>query len=154
MDALDVMRSIPDFAKAARATISVNLLRLPSGDVVGLVDVKYLGPVPEMVCIVSLPTSSEFRAVRRTSSKREYFEIGRLDGSTVDDMANVLLSDGTALRSVEVVPASLPLDPSSLDWRIVRHTISMIGAEQRCYRGLSDDLGSGPIKYLAAQMIV
>jgi hypothetical protein len=32
----------------------------------------------------------------------------------------------------------LPLKPSELDWRIVRHVIRIIGAEGRCYRSLRE----------------
>ena len=67
----------------------------------------------------------------------------------VDGIGKVVLADGTNLRAVEVIPAYLPLEPSELDRRIVRHAISMIGAEQRCYRRLGDGLpasisGHGP----------
>ena len=58
----------------------------------------------------------------------------------MDGNGKVALLDGTNLRAVEVIPAHLPLEPSELDWRIVHYTISIIGAEKRCYRHLGDGL--------------
>jgi hypothetical protein len=130
----------PDFTEKSRAGIQVAPLRLPSGSVVGLVNVEFNGPLPEVVCIVSLATSVKFRAVRQGSSQHEYYDIFRLDGAAVDGAANVTLADGTSLRAVNVIPAYLPLEPSGLDWRIVHHTIALIGAEDQCYRRLRDGL--------------
>ena len=46
--------------------------------------------------------------------------------------------NGAVLRAVEVIPAKLPLKPSDLDWRIVHHVVSIIHAEDRCYRSLRE----------------
>ena len=140
VDAIEVLRSIPDIAEQSRAVIRVNPLGLPSGEVVGMVDVEFDGPLPEMVCIVSLPTSGQFRAIRRGASQYECFDIFRLDGATVDGASNVRLADGTALRAVEMLPAHLPYESSALDLRIIRHTIALIRAKKRCYRHFRDGL--------------
>jgi hypothetical protein len=139
-DALEVLRSVAAFNEHDRAEICIGLLRLPSGDVVGLVDVCFNAPLREKACRVSLPTSGAFRAICEGSARRDDFEIARLDGAVVGADATVLLSDGTRLRAVEVLPAPLPYEPTGLDRRIVHHAISSAGAEQRCYRSLREGL--------------
>jgi hypothetical protein len=44
----------------------------------------------------------------------------------------VRLSDGTQIRKVEVIPALLPYDITSLDWAIMRQTIATLGIEDQC----------------------
>jgi hypothetical protein len=139
-DALDILREVADFKDHHRAEIRIGPLRLSSGDVTGLVYVVFNAPSREKVFIVSLPTSAQCRAICQGSSRRDYFEIDRLHGAVVDAKANVRLPDGTKLRAVDVVPTRLPYNPTELDWRIVHYTISMIGAEERCYRSLREGL--------------
>jgi hypothetical protein len=139
-DAVDVLREIADLNEHSRAEVRACPLRLPSGDLTGLVDVLFDVPFREEVSIVSLPTSARFRAIFEGSSRPDYFEISRLDGAIVGTEANVLLTDGTKRRAVEVIPTRLPINPTELDWRIVHHTISIIGAEDRCYRNLREGL--------------
>jgi hypothetical protein len=55
-----------------------------------------------------------------------------------DNDGIVRLPDGAIVRAVEVIPAKLPLKPSELDWRIVHQVISIIGAEDNCYRSLRE----------------
>lgn len=143
-DALDVLRDARDFKDGDRAKIGIGLLKLPSGDVVGLVNLFFEIPPGEEVCIVSLPTSAEFQGRRSGSPEGDRFDIARLDGAVADGRGGVRLNDGTMLRAVEVIPAYLPEEPSELDWRIVHHTISIIGAEERCYRRLGAEL---PVPY-------
>jgi len=50
-DAIEVLRSVPDFTKQSRAGIQVALLPLPSGQVVGLVNVQFIGALREVVCV-------------------------------------------------------------------------------------------------------
>jgi hypothetical protein len=139
-DALEVLREATEFKEHHRAEVRIGPLQLPSGEVVGLVDVLFDVPSREKVCIVSLPTAARFRAIMDGTSRRDYFEISRLDGAVVDDDTNVLLADGTKLRAVEVIPTRLPVHPSEIDWLIVHCTISIIGAETRCYRSLRNEL--------------
>jgi hypothetical protein len=44
-DALDVLRSVPDFNEESRAGVRVDALRLRSGETVGLVIVEFNGPL-------------------------------------------------------------------------------------------------------------
>jgi hypothetical protein len=138
-DAIEVLRSVPDFTKQSRAGIQVALLPLPSGQVVGLVNVQFIGALREVVCVVEMPTSIRFQAARQGSSQREDYDIFRLDGAVVDSAGNVKLTDGALLRAVELIPAHLPFEPTELEWRIVRHTIALIRAEEKCYRRLRDE---------------
>jgi hypothetical protein len=145
-DALEVLREVGDFKDHHRAEVRVGTLPLPSGHVVGLVDLHFDDRSRENVFVVSLPSSTQFRAIRQGSSRHECFEISRLDGATVSAEARVLLADGTKVRAVEVIPTRLLYHPSKLDWRIVRHTISIIKAEKGCYRSLRQGLFPRPLR--------
>jgi hypothetical protein len=140
VDALEVLREFAGFQADDLAKIRIALLKLPSADVVGLFDLEFATPPQDKTYLVSLPSSARFHAARTGASRPDRFDIARLDRAVVDGIGKVVLADGTNLRAVEVIPAYLPLEPSELDRRIVRHTISMIGAEQRCYRRLGDGL--------------
>jgi hypothetical protein len=135
-DAIEVLRQACDFNSNDRAEIGIGSLRLSPRDVVGLVVVGFKAPVGDKISIVSLPTSVQFRAIRHGASQRECFEIFRLDGAVVDADANVLLKEGGTLTAVEVIPTLLLNQPTELDGRIVRLTVSMIGAENDSYRSL------------------
>jgi hypothetical protein len=132
-DAIEVLREAADFNENDRAEIRVGGLRLPSGRVAGLLNVVFDAPLRAKGCVVPLTSATQFQALRPGSSQRDAFEIDQLDGASVDFESNVLLSDGSALHAVEVVPARLSIEPSERDWKIVHHTLSIIGAEQ-CYR--------------------
>jgi hypothetical protein len=116
-----------------RARIQVGRLRLPSDEVVGLVNIFAESAADQTVFIVSLPTSAQFRAKHQGSSETETFAIFQLDGAMIDDRGGVELLDGTRLRAVDVIPALLPNEVTELDWRIVRHTIACIEAADECY---------------------
>jgi hypothetical protein len=145
-DALEVLRELGDFKEHHCAEIHVGGLRLASGEVIGLVQVRFDDRSRENVCIVSLPSSAQFRALRQGSPRCECFDIFRLDGAIIGAEAKVLLTDGTELRAVEVIPTRLLYHPSELDWRIVRHTISIIKAEKGCYRSLRQGLFPRPLR--------
>jgi hypothetical protein len=86
---------------------------------------------------VFLPTSSQFRAVRLSDSRRANLEISRLNGAVADGVGNVTLEDGTAIRAVEVLPARLPYEPSELEWAIVHGALSVLKGRRRGYRLLN-----------------
>jgi hypothetical protein len=132
VDAIETLKEQICFQDNDRAELRIWLIELPSGDVVGLVNV-FFESLPDITLIVSLPTSIFFRARQPEQSEFQHFDIAELDGASLDGAGNVELKDGTRLRAVEVVPARLPYEISELDWRIVNHTVSMMGAEERCY---------------------
>ena len=103
-DAIEVLHSIPDFTEQSRASVQVDPLPLASGEIVGLVKVQCNGPLPEVICVVQMPTSSRFRAVRKGSSHQESFDIFRLDGAAVDGAGNVKLADDARLRESNSSP--------------------------------------------------
>jgi hypothetical protein len=144
-DALEVLREVGGFKDHHHAQVCIRRLSLPSG-VVGLVEVRFDDPSRENVSIVSLPSSTRFRAIREGAFRHKGFEIFRLDGATVSADAKVLLTDGTPLRAVEVLPTRLLNQPSKLDWRIVHYTISIIKAEKQCYRSLRQGLLPRPLR--------
>src|SRR5215204_5923590 len=82
-DALAVLRTKAGFTDADRAEFHVFGMRLASEAEVALIDLRYDNPFREKIAIVSLPTSSFFRAVRWGATKRQRFPIALLDGSTV-----------------------------------------------------------------------
>jgi hypothetical protein len=139
-DALEVLREVGGFKENDHAQVHVGALRLPSADVVGLIEIRFEHPFQENVRIVSLPSSTEVRAIRTESSRHEHFHIFQLHGAIVSADAKVRLSNGTELRAVEIIPARLPYHPSELDWRIVQHTISILRLESSAYRTLRQDL--------------
>jgi hypothetical protein len=139
-DAIEVLRKHCDFGEEDRAQIRIGPLPLPSTELVGLVDVMFTDLVRDKIYIVSLPSSARFRAFCSGASRRDHFEISRLDGAVVKGSGAVLLTDGVNLHAVEVIPTHLPYEPTELDWRIVCSTIAIIGAEERCYRSLRTGL--------------
>jgi hypothetical protein len=135
--AIEALESV-GFAINETAEIRVGIMPLPSRDKVGLANVFFDSHSLGKTLVVSLATSAEFRAKRQGEADARRFSIFELDGAKVDNDGIVRLSDGTVLRAVEVIPAKLPLNPSDLDWRIVHHVISIIGAEDHCYRSLRE----------------
>jgi hypothetical protein len=81
-DAIDVLCNTAGFGRDDRATIRIGRMRLPSDDIVGLVDVVFEDPRREKVYIVSLLTSARFRAVSPRASRHVLFEIDCLDGQS------------------------------------------------------------------------
>jgi hypothetical protein len=134
-DVVDVLHQVAGFGEHDRAQIRIGPLRLPSGDVTGLVGIFFDASDPEQGYAAWLPTSDHCRAIPHGSSQRHRFEILRLVGAVVDAEANVQLADGTRLRALEVQRTRMPNEPTELDWRIVHYTLEFIGATH-CYRAL------------------
>jgi hypothetical protein len=134
-DALDVVGQDLAPNEVLRAQIRIGPLLLPSGKWTALVDVVF----PDLGCIVSLPTSSRFRALSDTNSRHQLFEISLLDDAEVCADGSVQLADGSRLRAVEVIPTRLPYEPSDRDERILRHVISLTGSDH-CYRSIREGL--------------
>jgi hypothetical protein len=139
-DAINVLHEAAGFGAHDRAKIRVGLMRLPSNDIVGLVDVLLEASRGKKVYVASLPTSAHFCASSDGAGRGDLFEIARLHDAIVDTDGNVRLVDGTHLHAVEVVPSYLPYNPTQQEWRIVRAAIAALGAEERCYRCLRNDL--------------
>jgi hypothetical protein len=139
-DAIHVLCEAVDFASGGQAKMRVGRLRLPSNKVVGLVQLVFKCASKRRGFIVSLPASTHFTGMRDKTTQRECFDIVRLDGAKVDASGNVVLTRGAELHGVELVPALLPRNPSELDWRIVHHTVAIIGQEEHCYRSLRKGL--------------
>jgi hypothetical protein len=104
-DALAVLRTVPDFTAQSQAEICVGPLRLPSGEVVGIVELRFIGSLPEVVYIVSLPTARYFRAVKPSLPQPTRYDITRLDAARVDRHGTVILADGSVLHAVKLIPA-------------------------------------------------
>ncbi|RXH25796.1 hypothetical protein XH99_02850 [Bradyrhizobium nanningense] len=132
-DAVNVLHAQAVFDRVRTAEIRAGRLRLPSKQIVGLVGVFVENAAAQTTSLVTLPSATNFRARRHGSQELEEFDVFRLDGATVDGSCAVELVDGTRLRAVEVIPASLPYKVTELDWRILHHTIAMMNAEQECY---------------------
>jgi hypothetical protein len=92
-DAVEALREVVDFKEHDRAEIRIGLIRLPSNQIVGLVNLEFITSFREKVFVVSLPSSAQFRAMRQGSSQHDYFEISQLDGAVVDGASNVLLAN-------------------------------------------------------------
>jgi hypothetical protein len=138
-DAIEVLHEKAGFGDNDRAEISIGLLKLPSAEVVGLVQITFDPQIGDKAYVVSLPTSKQFKAYRTNARQRGCFDIAELHGAVLDGSGNVLLANGIALRGVEVIPARLPLEPTELDWRIIHHTLAIIEADD-CYRSWASGL--------------
>jgi hypothetical protein len=138
-DAIEVLHEKAGFGANDRAEISIGLLKLPSAEVVGLVQITFDPQIGDKAYVVSLPTSKQFKAYRTNARQRGCFDIAELHGAVLDGSGNVLLANGIALRGVEVIPARLPLEPTELDWRIIHHTLAIIEADD-CYRSWASGL--------------
>ena len=139
-DAVAVLRKNAGFTEHDRAKIRVGRLRLPSGEIVGLIEVLFDAPWEDKGYSVSLRTAARFRGRRRGSPQYEEFEIIRLNRAEVDAAGTVMLADQTELYAVEVITAPMLTDPSELDWRIVHAALKVIDGGDRCYRSLRDGL--------------
>src|SRR6202163_523068 len=134
-DAIDVFRQHADFGEDDSLKIQVGGLRLPSGNVVGLIQIAF--DCESVDHWVSLPSSVKFRARRPNSSDLTSFDIFDLDGATADSDGNVSTAGGVRLRSIEVIPARLPYQISDLDQFIVFRTIQL-HADGKCFRSLRE----------------
>lgn len=83
---------------------------------------------------VALPTSWEFTGRSLQTGTPGTFEISCLDQAKIDEDGTVTLSDGTRLKAVEVIPASLPWQLTELQKRIVYWTIKFTESEGDFYR--------------------
>jgi hypothetical protein len=136
--AIDVLAEDAQFENDDLATIRVVILRLPSLDEVGMVHVMFDSQALGKTMVVCLATSAEFRAKYQGETISRQFRIFELDGAEIDNYGIVRLPGGAVLRAVEVIPVKLPLKPSELDWRIVHLVISIVAAEDTCYRSLRE----------------
>ena len=134
-DAVDIVVREFSLSASPSAQIAIGPLPLPSGRRVGLVDVNF----PDFGRVVSLPTSILFKARNRERAENVETDIFLLDGAKIGADLSVVLTDGTRLRAVEVIPAPLPYSPSELDKRILKHVIAFAGADH-CYRSIREGL--------------
>jgi hypothetical protein len=126
------------FGSGDIAELRVGILQLPSRETVGLTNVSFCSRATGKPVVVWLATAAEFWAKRQGAADARQFCIHELDGAKADNDGIVRLSDGTVLRAVEVVAAKLPREPSELARRIVHHVISIVKAEDQCYRSLRE----------------
>jgi hypothetical protein len=151
-DAVAVLQDYAGFSENDRAEIRIGGLRLPSAEVVGLVQIVFDRPDCDKSYLVSLPTSRLFRGRRLGTRQYDRFNIELLDDAVLDGGSNVRLTDGTLMCAVEVFPARLPLAPTALDWLIVYRTIRFVDAKEngfdpkeRCFRLLRNAINDLPI---------
>jgi hypothetical protein len=130
-DAIEVLRNQAEFSDDMRALVHTYDLPLPSGKDSSIVVVV----CEKLGWAVSLPTSTNFYAIRATTNTRDEFKISRLNAAVVDADCNVILSDGTKLRAVEVRPTRLPPQDFTPEQMFIVHAaIRFANAEDQCYR--------------------
>jgi len=132
-DALDVLSRCPDLQGKSIIQFKIGGLKLPSGDIVGLVNLFCEREALGKTFIVSLATSKTFRARSNGCSELNTFDIFKLDGALLKSDGSVVMPDETILRSIEVLPSKLPYELSKLDWRILHRVIALLGIEEQCY---------------------
>lgn len=128
------------FASGITAKVKVGGLRLPSRDIVGLVDCVFTNTAMERSFVVPLATSSKFLAKTECEQERRSFSIFRLDDAKISSTGDLCLADGMKVRAVEVVPARLPYSLTELERRIIRFTVSQTDEIDRCYPDLFGSL--------------
>lgn len=137
-DAIELLRQRAGFRRHDFANVHVGLLALPSGKIVGLIDIQFGDFGGEIVHCVSLPTSARFQAIGPHSTRCKTFDIARLVSATVNGAGQVTLADGTIVHAVEVLPTHPHYEPSDLDWCIVHHVVAIAEAQESCYRRWPD----------------
>ena len=147
-DAVEVLRSLPEFCASKRPIIRARPLRLSSGEVPSTVQLW----CDKLGWVISLPTAQKFRAKHAydgaswSAGAAFNGEIELLDGAAVDvdahDECRVTLSDGTILRRVEIIPFPMPvhgkrkrdLQSLYLQDAVLHHVILLIRADDVCFR--------------------
>lgn len=132
LEAIAQYRHLPEQASDP-GEFHIGGMRLPSGEIAGLVNIYFESQALQTTFIVSLATSKSFRARLDGRPDFETLDIFKLDGATLSNGGSVATSEGIFLRSVEVLPSYLPLELSELELRILRRTISLLGIEDQCY---------------------
>lgn len=133
-DALEVVRQEGGGDQIVSACIRIFVMEFPSKELIALVDVVF----PELGRRVSLPASSRFSARPDTRPERQEFPISCLGDAVVKADGSVVLSNGTCLRAVEVIPTNLFNQPSALDEKILCCVIALTKAN--CIRNLRDEV--------------
>src|SRR5258708_5336843 len=82
------------FAANDTANIRVGGLRLPSGQVVGLISALFPSLVHGKIFVVSLATSNRFQARREGSSELAQFDIFELDEARFSKAGELVLANG------------------------------------------------------------
>jgi hypothetical protein len=131
-DRLEVLSRSVELRGNSRASFRIGGLKLPSNDVVSLVDIVLDDAAAITTLIVSLSTSKFFHARRTGHQNLEQFGILELDRATISSDDLVILTNGTTIRAVGMIPVLLLYKLSELDFRIIRTVISMIDKEQHC----------------------
>jgi hypothetical protein len=134
-DALEVLRTHAGFTDGDIATVRVGWLKLPPGNIVGLVQLVFCWPAAGHGFLVALPAATEFGAANATGIKRVCLDIAQLDGGTVASDGSVTLASGINFRAVEIMPARMR-EPSDLDLKLIVAAIDLCEAKERCYRNL------------------
>jgi hypothetical protein len=139
MDALEVLRQRAGFQDDDQAQFQIGLMQLPSGDKVGLIDIRFNRSAHKTVYCVSLPAATHFNAIPDGFPVSRRLEVSLLDQTLIDSRGRVRLKDGRLLRALKIEREHLSLEPSDLDWRVVHLTLELIGAKD-CYRSLREGL--------------
>lgn len=144
IDGRRTMRSVADALEALRSAqslpgasfLEVRTSQFPARVSVGpsIVLVVCHAATPQESCAVALPTSFEFTGRPLGKNTSERLVISLLDRAKVNENGTVILSNGTCLEAVDVIPTALPRELTELQKRIVYWTIKFIGAEGDCYR--------------------
>jgi hypothetical protein len=139
-DAIEVLVMHANFEAGGIGKIAVGIFPFPSKDPLAQLYVSYTDLAAGTTFLVWLPVCSRFKATyskQRTIRESSVFD---LNDATVDFDGNVLLTDGTNLKGVEVTPVSLPYELSDLERRILWCTIQFMEIEDKVIRTLGEEL--------------
>ena len=135
-DAFHVLRTKADISDPRQGRFGISPLRLPSGQFVYLVSAHFEDDAGA-VYVVPLPSCTRFRAILAGESAPDEFSIKLLIDATIEPAGTVRLADGRSLRSLEIIPAALPLEPTKQQWKIVHGVMAAFGFKH-VYRSLQD----------------
>ena len=144
-DALEVLRTQAEFRDEDRASFHVVNFRLPSGQEASFIEARYGHHPSDTVAVVGLPPSKCFRAVKAASNEWALFDTSLLHEATINANGDAVLADGTRLFAIDLVPLPLLIEPSDLDWTILRLSLRIIGATH-CWRNFDEGV---PHRYRA-----
>jgi hypothetical protein len=141
-DAIELLNAHAGFHTNDRATIRTSQLLLAAKEPIFQLCVIFQGPGSDVTFLVSLPASSHCTTVASETNALETIGTFNLDDASVDYYGNVVLTNGTQLKAVGVIPTPLPYELSELDGHILRHTIGFLGIGDRVFRTLGEELDS------------
>jgi|SRR3954463_3728121 hypothetical protein len=131
-DALEKLRRDDGLTDDETVEIRAQAFAVPDGGNVAFVAVVLRRSEGAMT-VVHMPVSQLLFTAVSTHGERLSYPIQALHEAISDVHGNVSLSDGRFIHSVDLTPSAWPRAFTARDDRIVRHAITYLGKEDKCY---------------------